>query len=574
MIRNLKVFYKVTLLSISLLLLTFIIGSTGYYFAQVSNKSLALIYNQDMQAINLMDDTRLQARTCQYDLLNLILNNGKAEEQKTFSEEMDRKLAGIADNISEYKKFNLDDEQKEAIEKIEAGMPEYINFCKRIREMSSSGNVKSEDIYAYLSSNQELLDSIRKDSNALLKSHLVKANETYVSTESANKQSATILLSILIIAIILGIVLTISIVKPITLSLKAATNYLEIVSEGDFTQTVSPYLLKSKDEVSDMLRALDKMQKAIKETLKSVIGESANIENMVGSAEKNMSKLTIQMHDVSLATEELSAGMEETSASTEEMNAASIEIQNTIEIIYTKARQSALASKDISSRANEIKLNALKSKQNADEIYFSTNKHLRDAIEKSKSVEQIKVLSETILQITSQTNLLALNASIEAARAGEAGKSFAVVAKEIGKLAEDSEKTVNQIQSVTKIVLESVGNLAASSNEILEFVDKQVKRDYNSMVEVGEKYNEDAETIYNLSSDFSNATHELTEFMRNIVGSLEGITLATSKGAEGTSTIAEKTTSVVGMVEDITRETYSIKGSVYNLSKFVSKFKI
>ena len=574
MIKNLKVFYKVTLLSVALLLLTFIIGSAGYHYTQNSNKNLSKMHNNDMKAINIMDDTRLQARTCQFNLLSLILNNGKTEEQKLFLKEIDLKLTGIASNITEYKKLNLDQDEKEAIAKIEAGMPEYISFCNKIKDMSSSGNIKSEDIYAYVYSNQELLESIRKDSNALLKSHLAKADETYTNTENTNSQSIKILLSILIIAIIIGIVLTILIVKPITFSLKAATKYLGIVSTGDFTETISPNLLSSKDEVGDMLRALDKMQKAIRETLQSVINESANIENMVGSAENNMGKLSVQMQDVSATTEELSAGMQETSASTEEINAASTEIQNTIEIIDTKANESALTSNDISNRANDIKAKAIVSQKTADEIYESTNKNLRDAIEKSKSVEQIKVLSEAILQITSQTNLLALNASIEAARAGEAGKGFAVVADEIGKLAEDSEKTVNQIQNVTQIVLESVENLATSSSEILEFVDKRVKNDYNSMVEIGEKYNKDAGAIYSLSTDFSKATHELTKLMKNIVGSLDGITLATNEGAEGTSTIAEKTTNVVQMVEDITNQTYSIKGSVNNLSEFVSKFKI
>lgn len=94
------------------------------------------------------------------------------------------------------------------------------------------------------------------------------------------------------------------------------------------------------------------------------------------------------------------------------------------------------------------------------------------------------------------------------------------------------------------------------------------------MVEVGEKYNKDAEAIYKLSSEFSMATHEIAELMKNIVVSLDGITTATSEGAEGTSTIAEKTTNVVDLVDDITNQTYSIKGSVDALADFVSKFKI
>ena len=67
-------------------------------------------------------------------------------------------------------------------------------------------------------------------------------------------------------------------------------------------------------------------------------------------------------------------------------------------------------------------------------------------IEKSKAVEEINILTDNILSITSQTNLLALNANIEAARAGEAGKGFAVVAGEIGKLAMDSAQAANQIR--------------------------------------------------------------------------------------------------------------------------------
>lgn len=574
MLKNLKMIHKITLLSSVLLIFAFIVGFSGYYFTQHSNANLSSMYNDDLKAINLMDDLRLQVRTCQYDLSNIILNNGNKEDQQFFLDELDSKFKGISTDITEYKKLNLNQSQKDIISNIESSMSDFVNVCDKIIQMSSTGNMKTEDINAYFAANKDNIDGFRSTANALLKAHVAAADATYTSNETVNEKSLTILLTILTIALILGIIITILIAKPITSSLGTATNCLGIFATGDFTHCVPKDLLKNKDEIGLMLKAMDKMQKSIREVLESVVIESSNIRNLVDNTNNSMTQLSHHIQDVSATTEELSAGMEETAASTQEMNAASLEIRNAIQNISGKAKESALSSHDISNRANEIKSNAIASQQNANEVYSSSNKKLLDAIEQSKAVEQIKTLSDTILEITSQTNLLALNASIEAARAGEAGKGFAVVASEIAKLAEDSERTVTEIQNITRIVLSSVENLTANSTEILEFVDKRVRNDYISMVETGEKYDDDSKNIYNLSTDFTTATKRLEELMQNIVHSLNGIASATNDGAEGTSSIAEKTTTVAGMADDVTNQTHSIKDSVDMLSTLVSKFKI
>jgi methyl-accepting chemotaxis protein len=74
-------------------------------------------------------------------------------------------------------------------------------------------------------------------------------------------------------------------------------------------------------------------------------------------------------------------------------------------------------------------------------MHHEIRESLENAIEDTKIVEQIGVLSSAILEITEQTNLLALNAAIEAARAGEAGRGFAVVADEIGSLGAIAENS-------------------------------------------------------------------------------------------------------------------------------------
>lgn len=106
----------------------------------------------------------------------------------------------------------------------------------------------------------------------------------------------------------------------------------------------------------------------------------------------------------------------------------------------------------------------------ANEVHMEIEKSLKRALEDAKVVEQIQVLSSSIMEITAQTNLLALNASIEAARAGEAGRGFAVVAGEIGNLAVQSRQTVEKIQEVTKSVTGAVGNLTKDAEKLLDYV--------------------------------------------------------------------------------------------------------
>ena len=68
---------------------------------------------------------------------------------------MDKKLKGITTNITAYKKLNLDKDEKDAIAKLEANLPEYNKVCTKIREMSSTGNVKLKIYMHYFSSNQQ-----------------------------------------------------------------------------------------------------------------------------------------------------------------------------------------------------------------------------------------------------------------------------------------------------------------------------------------------------------------------------------------------------------------------------------
>ena len=573
MLKNMKIGTKIMILSIVLLLFSGVIGLTGYLFINSSNKNLSTMYNHDLQAIVLTDDMRLQARTTQYAMLRYILVDD-AEQKEKLAKEIDDKMNNIANDIVLYRELNLKDAELVEIDAIEAlyvGIKDDIyGYVKYIE----SPTLSESDRITYALDLGATLDTYRSKANALMKTHMESTDETYLQTEQDNESIIMFTIILLVLALVLGAVLTYSIVKPIVSSLSFSTMYLNQISSGDFTREIPNKILKSKDEIGDMLRAVDHMRTSIRTTLESVVSESAKIEKLIENTDQNAIYLSKEISEVSVTTEVLSAGMQETAATTESINATTGSIQSGIQRISSKAATVSDTSKEISQRANKVKTQAIESKKNADAIYASTYENLNQAIAKAKSVDQINALLDAILEITSQTNLLALNAAIEAARAGEAGRGFAVVADEIRKLAVNSGNTVNKIQEVIKIVLDSVDNLADSSRAILNFMDQSVSVDYESMVEVGEQYNLDASSIFNMSNDFSKSASEINSLMDVIAEALEGISKATYEGAEGTTNIASKTSSVSKRVTNITQQTTEIKSSVALLNQYVAEFTI
>ncbi|OZV13337.1 hypothetical protein CIW83_03785 [Tissierella sp. P1] len=376
-------------------------------------------------------------------------------------------------------------------------------------------------------------------------------------------------ISVIIISIILVLYMASTITRPIRESVEIA----EDISNLNLSQEIEEKDLKRKDEMGQMYQSFNLIIQKLRAFMKDMDG-SIRINHEVN--EQTLEKvhyLLGQAEDTSATTEELSAGMEETSATTISINESSQEIERALSDFAQKVEEGANTSNEISVKADKLSHQFINAKDKSMEIYSNAREEIEKAIVSSKEVEKINVLSNAILQISEQTSLLSLNAAIEAARAGESGRGFAVVADEIRKLAENSNSTVGEIQTVTESITKSVGELIERISLVMDFLEKDVTKDYELMVDAVSQYREDGSHLNNIISDLSATAEELAATVNEISIAIKEVSITVEESTVATTNIAEKNMNIVEAINDISGIIEKNKDISDKLEEIVSQVK-
>ncbi|CAM4350981.1 methyl-accepting chemotaxis protein [Paenibacillus alkaliterrae] len=407
-------------------------------------------------------------------------------------------------------------------------------------------------------------EQLRTTEKAALQSELVRYQE---QSKATVRTLIICSITVLIIAISIGLILSKLIVKPMRLMLRTVGE----MAAGDLT--VAPVEVRNRDEIRELAAAFNGM-KSNWNGMISDLGRHA--VKVAGSAEK----LRQHSNQFMQSSEEISAIMGQISAGTEEqVKSVDLGVSTASEMSFGVSEIAGLAD-----QADRQSAHALQETETGERIVTSTvaqmqviQRQMRDL---SEFIDRLGVRSEKIVDasalianISQQTQMLALNASIEAARAGEAGKGFAVVAQEVRKLSVQTGVAADEVSELAR----AVGSETEFVIEAAKAGTQEVAAGLSKVNQAGEAFSSIRLAVKEVAEQIGRVSQQadrLTEHSGAAVHAIRSIDQVAKQTADGSREVYAHTEEQHAGVQEMMAAMDGLTQLSEELQAMIRKFKV
>ena len=544
-------------------------GFLGYYHTRQANNALQDTYHDSLLPIEQLSLSITNIRSLQGGLLELMVTNDPQREQ-AIVQDMKIRTDQNLQLLAQYEQTDLSAYEKDNLQKMKDELSQWRTTRQTVLDLALSG--QKQAAYAYYVKNMAVhatnLNQLFDDSVA----YKIKQAEEIKALNEQQAATANLLLAIIpVMAILLGSIAVHLVTRSISRRINTLLNGMTKIADGDLSHQDIP--VTCLDEIDQVGQSMNVMLRNMQRLIQQIAGSS---EQVAASSEE----LTASAQQSADAANQVANSITEIAHATDTQATSANQIMTVAQTMSEQANQISQTAKSVSATAIDTSQAANQGLQvvektvnQMNDIGNKTTATQTMIAELDQSSQKISEMVTLISSIAGQTNLLALNAAIEAARAGEQGRGFSVVAEEVRKLAEESNKAAQQIGTFVDANQANLTQVVAATQAGAAGIQAGISLVHDT----GETFKRIVEAILHLSeqiSDISNSIHDIATGNQKLVSSIQEIDTASKQSAAQSQTVSAATEEQSASMQQIAASSQSLAQLAGNLQTAIAKFQI